>query len=113
MLKSSAEEYSKFAAKTWYIIDSKTKIDYSHHNQIKFLAKSIESSLCDYSNAYVLVTGDITVRGCNENIKGAFKSCALFKTCNTEINGTFGDEADFINIAVLQEFDWIQWYLFR
>ena len=28
---------------------------------IKFLAKSIESSLRDYSDAYILVTGDITV----------------------------------------------------
>ena len=28
---------------------------------IKFEAESIKSSLCDYSDAYTLVTGDITV----------------------------------------------------
>ena len=30
-----------------------------------------------------------------------FKNCAPFKRCRTEINDTFVDEADFINIAML------------
>ena len=34
---------------------------YSHHNPIKLLTKSIESSLYDYSDAYILVTENITV----------------------------------------------------
>ena len=34
---------------------------YSHENEIKFLTSSLESSLCDYSDAYILVTGNITV----------------------------------------------------
>ena len=29
---------------------------------MKCLKKSIESSLCDYSDAYILVTGDIAVK---------------------------------------------------
>ena len=66
----------------------------------KVLTKSIESSLCDYSDVYVLVTGDITVTGGNKNTKVAFKICAPFKKCFTEINGTFFDEVDFINIAM-------------
>ena len=41
-----------------YIIDSESNGNYSHHNPIKFLTKSIESSLCDYSDAYILVTGN-------------------------------------------------------
>ena len=56
-------EYSKFATKKWYIIDSETKGSYLHHDPIKFLTKSIESSLCDYSDAYILVTGNIAVAG--------------------------------------------------
>ena len=43
------------------VIDSESKSKYSHHNPIKFLTKSIESSLCDYPDAYILVTGNITV----------------------------------------------------
>ena len=61
LLNSSDNENSKFATKKWYIIDSESNGNYSHHNPIKFLTKSIESSLCDYSDAYILVTGNITV----------------------------------------------------
>ena len=43
------------------------KNNYSHENPIKFLAKSIESSLCGYSDPYVLVTGNIAVVGANIN----------------------------------------------
>ena len=62
-LKSSENEYSKFATKQQYAIDSERKGDYSHENSIKFLTSSIESSLCDYSNAHMLVTGNIAVTG--------------------------------------------------
>ena len=34
------------------------------------------------------------------NTKTAFKNCAPFQKCRTEINDTFVDEADFINIAM-------------
>ena len=87
--------------KKWYIIDNESKGNYSQHDPIKFLTKSIESGLCDYSDAYVLVTGNINVTGGDNNTKFAFKNCALFKDCRTEINDTFVDYADFINIAML------------
>ena len=61
MLSSSENEYSKFATKKGYVIDSESNSGYSHEDPIKFLTKSIESSLCDFSNAYILVTGNITV----------------------------------------------------
>ena len=34
---------------------------YLHNDPIRFLTKSIESSLSDYSDAYILVTGNIAV----------------------------------------------------
>ena len=40
--------------KKWYVIDSKTSGAYSEDDPIKFFNKSIESSLFDYSDAYVL-----------------------------------------------------------
>ena len=72
-------------------------MNYSHHDPIKFLTKSAESSLCDYSDAYILVTGNINVTGGDNNTKVAFKNCAQFKDCRTEINDTFVDYADFVN----------------
>ena len=100
LLNGSDNENSKFATKKWYIIDSESNGNYSHHNPIKFLTKSIESSLCDYSDAYILVTGNITVTGGNANTKVAFKNCAPFEEYRTEINETFVDETEHINIAM-------------
>ena len=100
LLNSSENEYPKFATKKWYVIGSKSKGVYSIENPIKFLTSSLESSLCDYSDAYVFVTGNIAVVGANNNIKVALKNCALFRKCRTEINETFIDEAAHINIAM-------------
>ena len=57
LLDSPEIEYSNFARKKWYVIDSEP------NDPITFLTKSIESSLCDYSDAYVLITGNIVVTG--------------------------------------------------
>ena len=89
------------------------------NDPIKLLTKSVESSLCDYSDAYILVTGNITVtRTIAANVAGnppilkkekqpliaathvAFSNCETFIDCSTEINDTFADYADFINIAM-------------
>ena len=82
LLNGSDNENSKFATKKWYIIDNESKVNCSHHSPIKFLTKSIESSLCDYSDAYILVTGNINVTGDN-NTKVAYKNCARFNDCRT------------------------------
>ena len=74
--------------------------NYSLNDEIKFLTSSLESSLCDYSDAYILVTGNITVTrsiaaaaAAGGNIKKevlnadtqvVFKNCALFKDCRTD-----------------------------
>ena len=115
LLNGSDNENSKFATKKWYVIDSESKGKYTHHDPIKFLTKSIESSLCDYSDVYILVTVNITVTriaaAAGDNLlqikqplaaatQLAFKNCAPFKDCRTESDGTFVDYADFINIAM-------------
>ena len=83
LLNGSDNENLKFATKKWYIIDNESKGNYSHENPIKFLTKLIESSLCDYFDAYILVTGDFNVTGGDNNINVAFKNCAPFKDCRT------------------------------
>ena len=53
----------------------------------------IRSSLCNYSDAYILVKGTITITNTgravatnNINKKVIFKSCAWFTDCIPEIN---------------------------
>ena len=50
-----------------YIIYNESKGNYSHENPIKFFTKSMESSLCDYSDAYILVTGDTAIKKRNND----------------------------------------------
>ena len=85
----------------WYVIDSQTAKDIENpNNSIKFETETNKSSLCDYSDASILVTGDITVNA-NDDTHVAFKNCAPFSTCKTEINDLFIDEANHIYIAIL------------
>ena len=42
----------------------------------------------------------ISVTGGDANTKVAFKNCSLFRKCRTEINETFVDDAQHINIAM-------------
>ena len=100
LLNGSDNDNSRFATKKWYIIDRESKGNYSADEEIKFLTRSIESSLCDYSDSCILVTGNVTVTGGNDNTKVAFKNCAPFEKCRTEINETFIDEATHINITM-------------
>ena len=67
LLSSSDNENSKFATQKWYIIDSESKSNYLTDNEIKFLTSSLESNLCDYSDAYILVTGNINITVSNDN----------------------------------------------
>ena len=48
----------------------------------------------------ILVTGDITAAPNNAATLVVFKTCAPFKDFRTEINDTFVDYADFINIIM-------------
>ena len=63
LLNVSDNENSKFATKKWNITGSESKGNYSTENRIKVLTSSLESSLCDCSDAYILVTGNITITG--------------------------------------------------
>ena len=100
LLNNTENEYSKFATRKSYITDIESKGNYSHKNPIKFLTNSLESSLCDYSDAYILVKGDITATSNNAATQVIFKNCVPFEKCRTEINETFVDERDFIKITM-------------
>ena len=64
------------------------------NSQIKFKMSLLKSSLCDYSNAYILLSGTITITGAgaddaakrlDERNKGViFKNCAPFTDCISE-----------------------------
>ena len=58
LLNDSSKEQSKFTTKKWYVIDGQTrKGKYKQGDTIKFETKTIKSSLCDYPDAFILLTG--------------------------------------------------------
>ena len=99
LFNDSSNEESKFATKMWYVTDSQTTKDkYKQGDTIKFETETIKTSLCDYSDAFILVTGNITVNAANDT-DIAFKNCAPFPTCKTVIN-VFVDRGEHIYIAM-------------
>ena len=68
----------------------------------------LRSSLCDYSDAYILVKGNISVNNTadagaaanNTNKKVIFKNCTPFKDCISKINNTQVDNATDIDIVM-------------
>ena len=75
---------------------------YNTGSQTKFKTSMLRSSLCEYSDAYILVSGTITVAelaagGGNQNIPVVFKNCALFTNCISEISNTQIDNAEDID----------------
>ena len=88
LLNDLSNEQSKFT----------TKNKYNKDGSNKFETGTIKSSLCDYSDAYILVAGNITVNADNTCL--TLKNFAL-STCKTDINDVFIDEADHIYITML------------
>ena len=80
----------------------KNNTEYGERNEngstIKFETKVIKSSLCDYSDVYILVTGNITATGGNADTRVAFKNCAQFTKCINHINDEHVDDAENLDI---------------
>ena len=83
LLNDSDNESSKFATRKWYIINDQNNGQFGRGNEndanIKFETKVIKPNFCDYSDAYILVTGDIKIAGIAADTNVAFKNCATHK----------------------------------
>ena len=85
--------------KKWYIINDLSNGVYKAASTIKFETKVIKPNLCDYSDAYILVTGDITA-GNAANARVAFKNCASFERCVLQINDEHVEDAENLNVVM-------------
>ena len=83
LFNDSDNESSKFATRKWYII-----------NEV------IKSNLCVFSDAYILVTGNMTATGGKANTKVAFKNCTPLRRCVTHINDEHVETAENLDIII-------------
>ena len=68
---------SKFVTRKWNIVNDNSKANYDVGSEILYNTEVLKSNLCDYNDAYILVTSDITVRAAPAK-QIAFKNCAPF-----------------------------------
>ena len=111
LLDDVSNQPSKFKTKNWVEINDESRGTYNVNSQIKFKTTMLKSSLFDYSDAYILVKGTIKITGAgddaaarqaHERDKGvAFKNCAPFINCISEINNTHIDNCKDIDIIML------------
>ena len=96
--------HSKFATRKWYINNDQNNGQHGRGNENdstkKFEAKVIKPNLCDYSDAYILVTGDIKIENIAADTNVAFKNCAPFIRCVTQINGEHVESAENLDIIM-------------
>ena len=60
---NKSNQPSKFRTKNWVEINDESRGTYNVNSQIKFKTTMLKSNLCDYSDAYILVKGTITITG--------------------------------------------------
>ena len=86
LIDDASNQPAKFRTKNWVEINDELRGTYNVNSQINFKTTMLKSSLCDYSDAYILVKGTIAVNNTaaadtdanNTNKKVIFKKCAPF-----------------------------------
>ena len=93
---------SKFVTKIWVEVNDLSSFQHSDYKNIRFKTLMLRSNLCDYSDAYIVMKGKISVMGTNNanprNKKLTFNKKALFRTCIPKINNTFLVNAENLDI---------------
>ena len=108
LLNDESNKPSKLRTRNWVEINDDITGAYSPNEQIRSKTAMLRSSLCDYSDAYILVKGNISVNNTagagaaanNTNKKVIFKNCAPFINCISKINNAQTDYAEHIDIVM-------------
>ena len=110
LLDDVSNQPSKCKTRNRVEINDETRGTYNVNSQNKLKNTMLKSSLCDYSDAYIPVKGEITITGAgddavarqaDERDKGvAFKNCAPFTVYISEINNTQTDNCKDIDIVM-------------
>ena len=96
---------SKLVTIKWIEINNLSGGQFSVKKNVRFKTSILRSDLCDYSDAYIVVKGRISVTGNNNankrNKKLNFKNNALFTSCISKIDNTFVDNAEDFDIVMM------------
>ena len=100
---NESEKLSKFVTREYVRVNSLSNT-YNENKSIRFKTPMLRSNLCDYSDAYILVNGTITVTGNHprdrQNRPLILKNNAPFISCITRINGELTEDTDDLDIVM-------------
>ena len=85
----------------WNFVNDQLNANYDAGNEINYDTEVLKSNLCDYKDAYILVTVDIVTTANNNPTPVAFKNCATFTKCIIKIDGTTTDNAEDLDLVML------------
>ena len=98
-----SEQLSKVVTRQYVKVNSLSNT-YNENKSIRFKTPMLRSSLCDYSDVYILVKGTATVtgneHGDRQNRPLILKNNAPFVSCMTKINNEFIEDADDLDIVM-------------
>ena len=98
LVQNTPNQPSKFRSKKLVEINEESSGTYNTNIQIKFKTSMLRSSLCDYSDAYILA--QVGAGGGNNVIQVMFKNSAQFTNCISKINNTQIDNAEDIDVVM-------------
>ena len=87
-LNNTPNQLSIFRTKNWFETNNQSKGVYDVNSDIRFKTTMLKSSLCNYSDAYILIIGKITITGVRADAaekQADERNCAPFINCKTEI----------------------------
>ena len=103
-ITSDDKDLSRFVTKKWVEVYDQSGGNYNVNKEIRIKTSMLTSDLCDYSDAYIVVKGDITLEGDNDankrNKNLAFKNNAPFINCISKINGVKIDNAEDLDVVM-------------
>ena len=104
LLDHKDEDYPKYQTKRWYIINDRNNGNYpegdGNDKPIKIDTEVAKHFLCDYADAYILVTGDIVVVVSDVNTKVAFKNCHPFIMSEIHLNDEHVEDSDNLDLIM-------------
>ena len=103
-INSDDKDLPRFVTKKWIEVYDQSDKNYNVNKEIRIKTPMLRSDLCDFSDAYIVVKGDITVEGNNNankrNKNLVFKNNAPFINCITKINGIKIDNAEDLDVVM-------------
>ena len=96
--KGNPEKF--YQTKKWYIINDQSNGQYNENSTIKINMEVIKENICEYGDAYILVTGNIKIIGGDAGARFCFKGISPFTRSVSHLSDTHIETAENLNLVM-------------